>query len=97
MPVMSTAPVPGVTWTGAAARMRDEDGRTPAPSAIGLPEDVLALFEAAVEHRLDRLFHEPHLLFDDRIVVVRISREAHGVAEPYPVLGGKRQLAAREQ
>src|SRR4051794_30809911 len=88
MPVIKTGPGPTseATLGGGARGMEEARGRTAV--IFCSPEYVSSRFDAAVDHRLNRCFHEPHLLLHDGVVVVRVSRESHRLAEIDAVLGG---------
>lgn len=60
-------------------------------------EDRATVAETAMQHRLDRLLHDPDLLFDDRVVVVGVALEEERLAELEAVLGRERQHHAHEE
>ena len=98
MPVMRTAPpgrergcrrgVSRASLSGAGGRVL---------SSVS-PEHVLSLLDAAVDHRLDGLLHQPDFLLDDGVVVVGVAGEAHRLAEvQMRYFVGKGKLPAREE
>src|SRR5580704_13381986 len=110
MPVTRTAgPSVAHTIDGVRLRGAEEGGDCAWLSTIGCPNEtrhdrqtvspknVFPLFEAAVQHRLDGLFHQPYLLLHDRVIVVRIPREAQRFAKPDSVFGGEWKLPAGQE
>src|SRR5690349_3183548 len=66
-------------------------GRGIARSVIiccGSPEDMFALAQADVDHRLDPVAHLLHFLVEVFVVVIGVAGEVHRLAEVEPVLHG---------
>src|ERR1700690_534820 len=55
-------------------------------AGMSSPEDVPALLEAGLDHRLHAVAHHPHLLLDDLVVVVGVAVEALRLAEVEVIL-----------
>src|SRR5437016_3726838 len=98
MPVMTTAGSSGDTdgrlLALASARWGRSDFAAVVSGGTGQPlphraseKEALSLHEPLVQHRLDRRLHDPHLLLDDRVVVVGVAPEVEGLAEMEPISG----------
>src|SRR5271165_4190466 len=97
IPVTSTAgPSFASTIDGVRPRGADEGGGCVwiSLTLTCSPENVLSLFQRTIEHRLDRLLHQPYLLLHHGVVLVRIAREVHRLTEPDPVLRRERELTS---
>src|SRR5215831_14701533 len=64
---------------------------TTAPPSISSPEDMLALAESLVDHRLDPALDDLDLLVEHLVVVIGIAGHRDRLAEVQPVLDRQRQ------